>query len=367
VAPALAAVGREPALLASWRIDRGQALPGDIERVQSASQRAPGDAVFNFALATSSLRQGELARAEQLLGTPSDESGPTLAAAGFNLRGIVRLAQGDLAQAIPAFERARASQESAPVEFNLSQAYGRALRLTEQQPAFEAARKLDGDLVTQYMSNEGSNVHHYLIESSLPLELYALRALAPSEDSRALAAELRERLLGTLQRDRLWMLLPAAGLLALFFRRQNVSRCSRCDQPICYRCSRQAMSGGTCMRCVRLFLKRERTDPRLRKLELDRDRRRQRRAILGQAFGALLAPGCVDLSDGRNARGLALLFATGAGFAALNAPGVLPVPWDLGTLGYALPVVTALLLLGPTFALGAAQFASKLGQLRRRE
>ena len=61
------------------------------------------------------------------------------------------------------------------------------------------------------------------------------------------------------------------------------------------------------------------------------------------------------------------MFATGAGLAALNAPGVLPVPWDLGTLGYALPVVTALLLLGPTFALGAAQFANKLGQLRRRE
>ncbi len=367
MAPALAAVGREPALLASWRIDRGQALPGDLERVQSASRRAPGDAVFNFALATSALREGELLRAERQIGTPSDEAGPVLAAAGFNLRGIVRLAQGDLAQAIPAFERARATQESAPVEFNLSQAYGRALRLTDQQPAFEAARKLDGDLVSRYMSNEGANVHHYLIESSLPLELYALRALAPSEDSRALAAELRERLLGTLQRDRLWMLLPAAGLLALFFRRHNVSRCSRCDQPICYRCSRQAMAGGTCMRCVRLFLKRERTDPRLRKLELDRDRRRQRRAILGQAFGALVAPGCVDLSDGRSARGLALLFATGAGLAALHAPGVLPVPWDLGTLGYALPVVTALLLLGPTFALGAAQFANKLGQLRRRE
>jgi tetratricopeptide (TPR) repeat protein len=252
MAPALAAVGREPALLAAWRIDRGQALPGDIERVQSASQRSPDDAVFKLALATTSLRNGELARAEQVLGVPDADSGPLLEAAALNLRGIVRLAQGDLGQAIPSFERARAAEESAPVDFNLSQAYGRALRLTEQQPAFEAARRLDGDLVSKYMSNEGANVHRYLIESSLPLELYALRALAPSEDSRALAAELRERLLGTLQRDRLWMLLPAAGLLALFLRRTNVSRCSRCDQPICYRCSRQAMSGGTCMRCVRL-------------------------------------------------------------------------------------------------------------------
>jgi len=367
MAPALAAVGREPALLAAWRIDRGQALPGDLERVQSASQRAPDDGVFKLALATMSLRSGDLALAEQALGTPGDAASPTLEAAALNLRGILRLAQGDLGQAIPAFERARAAQESAPVDFNLSQAYGRALRLTDQQPAFEAARKLDGELVSKYMANEDANVHRYLIESSLPLELYALRALAPSEDSRALAAELRERLLGTLQRDRLWMLLPAAGLFALLFRRSTVGRCSRCDQPICYRCSRQAMSGGTCMRCVRLFIKRERTDPRLRKLELDRDRQRQRRAIVGQAFGALVAPGCVDLADGRSARGLALLFATGAGFAALNAPGGLPVPWDLGTLGYALPVVTALCLLAPTLALGAVQFVKKLGQLRRRE
>ncbi|MFI5317356.1 MAG: hypothetical protein ACHQ6T_16775, partial [Myxococcota bacterium] len=209
--------------------------------------------------------------------------------------------------------------------------------------------------------------HRVLIEPSLPLLLYGARALAASEDSRALAAELRERLLGTAQRDRMWMLLPALGLLAFLLRRPGVARCNRCDEPLCARCSREAMSAGTCMRCVRLFIRRERTDPRLRKLELDRDRRRQRRAVLSQAAAAVFAPGVVDLIDGRTARGAALLFALGAGFAALNAPGVLPVPWDLGTLGYALPVGAALALLVPTFALGVTQAASKLRQLRRAE
>ena len=365
--PALASVGREPALLAAYRIDRGQSLPGDLDRVQAASQRAPNDALLRLALATAWMRRGELGRAEQTLGTPKGDAGPVLEAAEHNMRGIVRLAQGDLAQAIPAFERARAEHDSASAEFNLSQAYGRALRLSEQQPAFDAARGLDADLVTRYMSNEGANMHFYLIEPSLPLLLYGARALAPSEDSHALAAELRERLLGTVQRDRLWMFLPAAGLFALLFRRSKVARCNRCDQPICARCSREAMSAGTCMRCVRLFLKRERTDPRLRKLELDRDRRRQRRAILSQAAAALFAPGVVDLVDGRIARGALLLFALGAGFAALHAPGILPVPWDLGTLGYALPVVLALLFLAPTLAFGVKQTFGKLGQLRRRE
>jgi hypothetical protein len=365
--PALAAVGREPALIAAYRIDRGQALPGDLERVEAAIARTPDDGVLRLALATAWLRRGDLPRVDQALGTPNDDAGPTLASAELNMRGIVRLARGDLSQAVSSFERARAAEETAPVMFNLSQAYGRALRLTEQPAAFEVARALDADLVSRYSTNEGRNVHYYLIEPSLSLATYGLRALSPSEDSRALAAELRERLLGTVQRDRLWMLLPAAGLLALLFRRDTVARCSRCDTPICARCSREAKSAGTCMRCVRLFMKRERTDPRLRKLELDRDRRRQRRAILVQSAASLVAPGMVDLVDGRVLRGAVLLFGMGAGLASLQAPGILPVPWDLGTLGYALPVALALFLMAPTVVLGVLQSFSKLGGLRRPE
>jgi tetratricopeptide (TPR) repeat protein len=365
--PALAAVGREPALLAAYRIDRGQSLPGDFERVRAASQRAPDDAVLRVALATAWLRRGELARVEEALGKPSDSPPAAIQAAELNLRGIVKLARGDVGEAISAFERARAAHESAPVVFNLSQAYGRAFRLTDAPAAFNAASALDADLVSRYNANDGKNIHKCLIEPSLSLAIYAARALEPSEDSRALAAELRERLLGTFQRDRLWMLLPAAGLLALVFRRNTVARCSRCDQPICARCSREARSAGTCTRCVRLFIKREHTDPRLRKLELDRDRRRQRRAILTQSLASLAAPGMVDLVDSRIARGIWLLFSLGAGLAALHAPGILPVPWDLGTLGFALPVALALFLLAPPVVLGVLQSVSKLGSLRRAE
>jgi len=366
LAPALAAAGRGPELVAAWRIDRGQSLPGDFARVESASKRHPDDALLQLTLATVWLRRGELARAEAALGTPGDGVDPDIAAAQLNVRGMVRLAEGDIAQAIPAFERARSTAESAPVVFNLSQAYGRALRLSDQQPTFEAARLLDSDLVSKFMSNEGPNVHRTLIESSLPLALYAARALAPSEESRALAAELRARLLGSFQSERAWMILPVAGIAGFALRRKSVARCSRCDQPICARCSREALSAGTCMRCVRLFIKRENTDPRLRKLELDRDRSRQRRAVLAQAGAALLAPGAVDLLDERLVRGSARLFALGAGLAALYAPAVLPVPWDLGTLGFALPVCTALALLAPTCLLALFQSAGKLSQLRRR-
>ena len=366
LAPALTAVGRAPELIAAWRIDRGQSLPGDFNRVESASKRHPDDALLHLALATAWMRRGDLARAETALGTPGDDADPAIVAAQLNLRGIVRLAQGDIAQAIPAFERARSTAESAPVVFNLSQAYGRALRLSDQQPTFEAASRLDADLVSKYMSNEGANVHRTLIESSLPLALYAARALAPSEESRTLASELRARLLGSFQGERAWWILPAAGIAGFALRRKSVARCSRCDQPICARCSREARSAGTCMRCVRLFIKRENTDPRLRKLELARDRSRQRRAVLAQAVAALAAPGAVDLLDERLWRGSLRLFALGAGLAALYAPALLPVPWDLGTLGFALPVCTALALLAPTALFALVQTAGRLAQLRRR-
>jgi hypothetical protein len=75
----------------------------------------------------------------------------------------------------------------------------------------------------------------------------------------------------------------------------------------------------------------------------------------------------VDLVDHRTARGTWLLFSLGAGLAALHAPGILPVPWDLGTLGYALPVALALFFLAPPVVFGVLQSVSKLGSLRRRE
>jgi tetratricopeptide (TPR) repeat protein len=366
LAPVLAAVGRDSAVVSAWRIDRGQALPGDLAQVQAASARSPDDGLFRLALGQLELRRGELARAEQWVAPVAAATEPAVEAAAQNLRGITHLARGDLAQAIPAFERARTAQESAAVVFNLSQSYGRALRLKDQEAAFATARSLDAELVTRFMTKEGANVHEYLAEPELPLALYLARALAPSAESRALAGELRERALGALPHGEIWLLLPAAGLAALVLRRSKVARCNRCDRAICARCSREGMSAGTCMRCIRLFIRREHTDPRLRKLQLDRDRNRQRRTAVAQAAAGLAAPGTVDLHDGRLGRGALLLFAIGAGFAALEAPGLVPVPWDLGSFGFALPTACALALLVPSYALGLTQAAKKLGTLRKR-
>ena len=365
VTPALIAGSRESDLIAAWRIDRGEALPGDLERVARASARRPDETLYRFALATDWKRRGELERVEQVLGDPSAGAEPALRAASFNLRGIARLAEGDLAEAIPAFERARSAEESASVMFNLSQAYGRALLLSEQESAFSTASALDAEIVNRYLSANGSSLHAVLIQTPLSLSLYLARALEPSSESRALASELRERLLGPLERDRLWLVLPFLGVLAFVLRRSSVTRCSRCQRPLCARCSREAMAGGTCSRCVRLFVKRELTDPRMRKQQLDLDRRRDRKQQIRLAAGALFAPGSADLLEGRWLRGMVSFFALGLGFGLLRAPLLLPLPWELASLGVVVPHAAGVAFLAPLYALGLAQAFAKLSGLRR--
>ncbi len=365
VAPAIVAGARESDLIAAWRIDQGEALPGDLERVERASARAPDDALFRFVLATDWKRRGDLERVHSILGDPSTSAEPALRAAAFNLRGIVRLAEGNLAEAVPAFERARSADESAGVMFNLSQAYGRALLLSEQEAAFSAASALDDAMVNRYLSAEGASLHSVLIQMPLSITLFLVRALEPSAESRSLASELRERLLGPLERDRLWLGLPALGALAFLLRRSSVTRCSRCKRPLCARCSREAMAAGTCSRCVRLFIKREHTDPRMRKQQLDIDRRRDRHAQLRLAAGALVVPGSADVVEDNWLRGMVTLFALGLGAGLLRAPELLPQPWELGGLGAVAPHALGLVLLAPLYALGLMQALGRLATLRR--
>lgn len=365
VAPALVASGRESDLIAAWRIDRGEALPGDLESVQRASARDPGDTLFRFALATDWKRRGDLEHLLEALGEPSSSAEPALRSAAFNLRGIARLADGDLAEAIPAFERARSADESASVMFNLSQAYGRALLLSEQEAAFSAASALDSKLVNRYLAASGASVHSVLIQTPLSLAIYLARTLEPSAESKALARDLRERMLGPLEPDHLWLALPIVGALAFVFRRSSVTRCSRCKRPLCSECSREAMLAGTCARCVRLFANRETTDPRMRKQQLDLDRRRERHAQIRLAASTLIVPGCADLLEGRWLRGMATLFALGLGLGMLRAPLLLPLPWELGTFGVVAPYALGALLVAPLYLLGLAQAAGRLSGLRR--
>jgi hypothetical protein len=148
-------------------------------------------------------------------------------------------------------------------------------------------------------------------------------------------------------------------------RRKAVKRCSRCERPLCPRCSHEAMAAGTCLRCVRLFIRRERTDPRLRKAQLDVDRRRQRLSRLKMALISLSLPGVPDLMEGRPGRGALALFGFGVGVALGYAPRMLPLPWELGDLARLAPLAPAALLLAPLYAVGVLGAFRRLASLRK--
>ena len=103
----------------------------------------------------------------------------------------------------------------------------------------------------------------------------------------------------------------------------------------------------------------------MRKVQLDKDRRRERWAQARLAAGALLMPGSADVVEGRWLRGTASLFALGLGVGLLRAPAILPLPWDLGGLGESAPWAVGLALLVGLYALAVAQSLGRLATLRR--
>lgn len=346
-----------PELMAAWRVERGPPLPGDFDELERALARAPDDLV-RLALATAAKRAGDLARAEALSTSLSPGAAAPLRARAANFVGVAALARGDAPEAIAAFDRARRDEGSAAVLYNLSQAHGRALHLADQSSLFAAARSLDPDLVRRQTAHASLDIHEYLAESPIPVGAYLRRALAPAPEAEALALAVRRALLGPVLPDGGWLALPGLALLGLVLRRSGITRCPRCLRVACERCSGPAQ-GDECVRCARLFDPTVTIDARVRREQIDRDRRAQR--WLARALGLVGAvlPGAAAILQGRVLRGsLALLVAGIAAAAWLAAPHA-PAPAEVGRLAREAPASIAALLAAPLW-LGAVA-----GSLRR--
>jgi tetratricopeptide (TPR) repeat protein len=363
-ARAAASLEREGALGSAWRVERGHPLPGDEDLLERALARHPDDALVRFALVTARARAGERELALTLLADARPSDRPELRAAGLSLYGSLEFAAGNVGRAVEAFEQARAVQEDVAVLFNLSQAYGRALRLTEQAPTYSAARALDPRAVARFGDEAGADPHQLLMPVQLPAGLYLSRALAPSPAAARLARELRARLLGRALPDAAWMALPLLGLIGAGLRRSSIARCKRCERTLCAHCAPENQDAAVCLRCVRLFEQRQNVDPRVRKEQLQLDRRHQRRLALRAAGFALLAPGAESLRRGRCASGSAQLLLAALGAALVASPHFIAAPWDVGPLGHWLALAGGLGLLVPVY-LGS--FAQALRLARGRE
>ncbi len=357
--------GHGDTLLAAWRMDRGQPLPGDEAKLQRAAARDSDDLLARLGLATLLMRRGDLLAVEQLL-----KDVPTTAAAGlrahaFNILGTVQLARGDVKAAVEWFEDSRAAEESAAVLFNLSQAYGRALRLEDHSALFVAARERDPELIREHTQFEGASIHAYLIQPPIPLRLFLRVALEPSVQADEVARHVRAWTLGRRAPAWSWVLLPVLGLAGVVIRRRGIGRCRRCSKVICEACSPD-VEMGTCVTCERLRAPSGPSDPRLRRAQLDLDKTRRRRVTLGLFGAGILLPGLASLFESRVASGCVRIAAIGVGVGLLVVPGAIPSPWEVGDLSTTLPTVLGFGLLVPLYALGLWESFSRLrtGSLR---
>jgi hypothetical protein len=251
-------------------------------------------------------------------------------------------------------------REDAAVLFNLSQAYARGVRLVERMAPFQAARNLDPELVHRYTGFEGKNLHRFLIQGHVPLSAYLERTLRASPAAAELAHDVRLWTLGPGAASWAWLLLPVLGIAGAVLRRRSIRRCGRCERPLCERCAPKGMSGSSCVRCARLFARGANSDPRMRKLQLDLDRRRRRRSAWLRATVALLVPGGARVLEGRAVSGSLALLLAGTGAALALMPALVPVPFEVGGLGKALPLVAGCALLGPAYVWALADTRRQL-------
>ena len=341
--------GEDTAAVVAWRVDRQQPLPGDRTRLERALAREPDNLLWAVALATSAKREGDLAAARELLASRPENGSAALHAHAANSLGILDLADGDVKRALSSFEDARSIRETAVVLYNLSQAYARGVRLMERTAPFTAARKLDPELVSRYTAFEGKNVHRFVIHGQIPLASYLERVLAPSARAGELAHEVRLWTLGPGAPTWSWIALALLGVAGFALRRTGIARCSRCERPVCDRCAPDGASGGSCVRCAKLFARGANSDPRVRQRQLELDRSRQRRIARFRALLALLVPGAARVFDGRAMTGSAALLLAGTGAALLSVPLFVPVPYEIGGLGHVGPVVAGAALLVPAY------------------
>jgi tetratricopeptide (TPR) repeat protein len=347
-ARAATSLDHDAALAVAWRVERGHSLPGDEALVDSALARRPADAVVRLAAITARSRAGDVDGALALLPASDGIKQPHLRVAFLNLDAALRLAQGDVRRAIENLEAARRVRSTARVLFNLSQAYGRSLRLMDNKAAFNTAREMDPELVGSF--TQGDGLHTFLMPVRLPAFVYLMRSLVHTPESAAYTRALRKRLLGTIFPDFAWMALPLLGIAAAFLRRSNIVRCARCDRFMRRTDLPARDRSTTCMRCERLFEHKDKIDARVRQ---------RARSIRLASVGGLV-PGLILLHDGLMLRGVTQVALAAVGIALLCVGRLVSAPWEVGTLAGGLSMALGIALVVPVWLAALLQAARLL-------
>lgn len=314
----------DPVAVAAWTAENEIPDAVDLARVRRG---ADSNLLAARAMALREKREGRLEEAEaryrRLLAA---DSSPEL----MNNGAGVLLARGKTKAAIDLYEKAVQDAPSATTLFNLSQAYGRAIRLDDQDKALSDAQALDPARVHELAATPGEGAANRVVDVPLPARDVAAALDAPTAAAR-LASELRRRVAPGLAGGS-----PAAtGIAAL------ASVCVGFLLGLALR--RLGGDDDTYGAIARLLQGAQGADSATRARELAELRARQARVERVERVGSFLLPGAAGVLARRPLLGLfaVLFFALGVSVFAYRA-GVVPDPLALGLLPQ--------LLWGPTVA-----------------
>jgi tetratricopeptide (TPR) repeat protein len=177
----------DPVAVAVHYVEGGLAPPTELGTVLRAAARDPA---AGSAAALYAKRSGDRDAAAQYFARIA-QGHPE--AAVLNNAANVAFARGEVERAIALYEQAARTTPSATNYFNLSQAYGRAIRLDEQDRALATAQSLDPGVIERLTAGSGVGDAAFVSDATFPAAAVAARA-AGSRAAEQLAEAARERI-----------------------------------------------------------------------------------------------------------------------------------------------------------------------------
>jgi tetratricopeptide (TPR) repeat protein len=162
----------DPVAVAVHRVEAGLPTPADLGL---ALRAAASDLDAASAVALHAKRAGDRSSAAQYFERVLAQRPNAVA---YNNAGNVAFATGDVKRAIDLYERATKLSPNATNFYNLSQAYGRAIRLDDQDRALARAQTIDASLVERLTGGSGVGDQVYVSDQSFAAAAVAARVMS---------------------------------------------------------------------------------------------------------------------------------------------------------------------------------------------
>ncbi|MCG8589346.1 MAG: hypothetical protein MJE66_08640 [Proteobacteria bacterium] len=354
---ALLALETDAVALAALSVATDTESPAELSWLERFEDSDP---LAQHALAVRARRKGDLedatARYTRLAEVRPDD------AVVLNNMANLRFLSGDVNGAIDLYERAQVQAVSPVLLFNLSQAYGRAIRVEDLRATLERAQAASPALLGELSRPGDAN-----LVADLPIPPRRLRQRFLSADTgEVFAHALRAPVApGWLGRGWPYAAGAFAGVFVLMVavsgRWRHSGTCMRCGTRLCARCHGTVWSGHMCDGCHRLFQRAETTNAKMRMTRLKELRVRERRR---NQIGDLLSfavPGTAGLLARRP--DLAYVAIVLCGWVLVSAVwrhGVVPDPLTLGVAGsLAFLLTSAVAAVGYTIVLAVSLAARR--------